>query len=301
MSSIDKQSLDLTAHHDVHDDIDPNGALKGSAEGKVLFITGASRGIGQRTAVSFAEAGARAIYATARSKAGLEETRELVAKANPDTGFAMSSTDVTIAAQVERAVGDCVARFGAIDVADANAGYFGPWVKIAESDPEGWWQNFEVNVQGAYHVARYTIPHLAKSASAHEAKSLSGGHLIIVSSVGAQLLVGGASYYQTSKHAVNRLVEFVQTDHGDEGLKCFALHPGGVATEVGKAMPDYMHEYLNDDPALAAGFKVWLASGRADWAKGRYLSANWDVSELEGLKDEILNDDLLVNRLRVRW
>lgn len=301
MSSLQKQSLDLTAHHSIYPAIDPVRELAGSATDKVLFITGASRGIGQATAVAFAAAGVKAIYATARSEKGLEETRSRVAEVNTDTEFMASSIDVTDARQVELAVYDCVSKFGGIDVVDANAGFLGPWVKIAESDPDGWWKNFEVNVKGAYHTARYTLPHLVKSASHHKAKGSSGGHLIMMSSVGAQLLVDGASDYQTSKHAVNRLVEFVQNDHDDEDIKCFAMHPGGVATEIGKAMPNYMHEYLNDDPKLAAGFAVWLSSGRADWAKGRYLSANWDVGELNAMKEEILGDDLLVNRLRVRW
>jgi hypothetical protein len=45
---------------------------------------------------------------------------------------------------------------------------------------------------------------------------------------------------------------------------------------------------------------VWLCSGQADWAKGRYLSATWDVRELNALKDAILTDDLLVNRMRTK-
>jgi NAD(P)-dependent dehydrogenase (short-subunit alcohol dehydrogenase family) len=108
----------------------------------------------------------------------------------------------------------------------------------------------------------------------------------------------GASDYQTAKHAINRLCEFVQSDHGDDGIKCFAIHPGGVATELGHAMPEELHEYLIDTPDLAACFAVWLTSGAADWAKGRYLSATWDVDELCALEAEILRDDLLVNRLR---
>ncbi len=63
-------------------------------------------------------------------------------------------------------------------------------------------------------------------------------------------------------------------------------------------MPEDTHAYLVDEPELAAGFAVWLCSGKADWAKGRYMSATWDVDELTALKDEILRDDLLVNRLR---
>lgn len=300
MSSIPPQSLDLTTHHARYDAIDPNSALKGSASDKVVFIAGASRGIGQATAVAFAEAGARAVYLTARSESALEETTALVRQANPETQCAWSSCDVTDAAQVEASVADCVARFGGIDVADANAGYLGPWTKIGESDPAGWWRSWEVNVQGAYHVIRFTLPHLIESARRRAAEGSSGGHLILLSSVGAQLLMPGASDYQTSKHAINRLCEFVQSDHDRDGIKCFAIHPGGVATELGRSMPEALHQYLDDSPDLAASFAVWLCSGKADWAKGRYLSATWDVGELAALKDEILRDDLLVNRLRAR-
>ena len=73
MSSIQSQFLDLTSHSDRYDAIDPAGALQGSAAGKVVFIAGASRGIGQATAVGFAAAGSKALYLTARSLAALEE------------------------------------------------------------------------------------------------------------------------------------------------------------------------------------------------------------------------------------
>jgi NAD(P)-dependent dehydrogenase (short-subunit alcohol dehydrogenase family) len=293
MSSIQSQFLDLTAHHATYASIDPTSTLKDSARDKVIFIAGASRGIGQATAVAFAQAGAKAIYLTARSKDALEETRALVVQANPQTQCVWSLCDVTNAVAVEAAVADCVAKFGGIDAADANAGYLGPWKKIGESDPMNWWQNWEVNVRGAYHVIRFTLPHLVQSAKRHAAEGRSGGHLILLSSV-------GASDYQTSKHAINRLCEFVQVDHADDGIKCFALHPGGVSTELGLSMPQAMHAYLIDEPELAASFAVWLCSGKADWAKGRYLSANWDVSELSALQEDILRDDLLVNRLRAK-
>ncbi len=300
MSSIQSQFLDLTAHHATYDAIDPKSGLKGSASGKVVFVTGASRGIGQATAVAFAEAGARAVYLTARSRSGLEETCRLVGQANPETQCAHSACDVTSAAEVESSIVDCVARFGGIDAADANAGYLDRWTKIGASDPESWWRSFEVNVRGAYHVARFALPHLIESARRRAAEGSSGGHLVLLSSVGAQLLVPTASDYQTSKHAINRLCEFVQVDHGEDGIKCFAIHPGGVATDLGLNMPEALHANLVDDPGLAAGFVVWLCSGKADWAAGRYLSANWDVDELVALRDEILRDDLLVNRLRAR-
>lgn len=298
MSSIQNQNLSLPVHRDRYPAIDPRTTLKDSAAGKVVFIAGASRGIGRATAAAFAEAGARAIHLAARSEEALEETRVWVKQVNPDTACTTHVCDVTRAAEVAAAVDDCVAQHGGIDVADANAGYLGPWLRFAETDPEGWWHTFETNVRGAYHVARYAIPHLAESAKRHAARGSSGGHLILLSSIGAQMLVPGASDYQTSKHAINRLCEFIQTDHGADGVKCFAIHPGGVATDLGKAMPDAMHAYLSDSPELAACFAVWLCSGAVDWAAGRYLSANWDVEALVGMKSAILDHDLLVNRLR---
>jgi len=108
MASIDIQDLSLTKHHTLYDAIDPTSALKNSASGKVIFITGGSRGIGQSTALAFAKAGAKAVYITARSEQALEKTRDLIRQANPDTQCACSTCDVTSAAQVEAAISDCV-------------------------------------------------------------------------------------------------------------------------------------------------------------------------------------------------
>jgi NAD(P)-dependent dehydrogenase (short-subunit alcohol dehydrogenase family) len=299
-NSIDEQFLGFTAHHSQYSDIDPGTTLKGSASGKTIFLSGASQGIGQATAIAFAQAGAEAIYITARSEKALEETKIKIAEANPETRCAYMVCDVTDAGRVETAVEDCVTRFGGIDVADANAGYLDKWSKIGESDIFSWWRSWEVNLKGSYYVVRFCIPHLIESARKHSARESSGGHLILISSVGAQLLTPGASDYQTSKHAINRLCEFINCDHGEDGIKCFAIHPGGVPTILAKNMPDAMHPYLVDNPELAAGFIVWLCSGKADWARGRYLSSNWDVDELLQMKDQIIKDDLLVNRLRTK-
>jgi len=299
MTSIDNQDLSVTKRHDLYDAIDPSTTLKGSAADKVIFIAGGSKGIGQATAIAFAKAGAKAVYITARSEQALKKTRDLIQQANPNTQCAYSTCDVTDTAQVEAAISDCVEKFGGIDVADANAGYLDNWAKIGESDPKSWWYTWEVHIKGVYNVIRFSMPYLIESAKKWAAKGSSGGHLILITSVGAQLILPTLSAYQTSKHAINRLCEFVNAEHGQDGIKCFSIAPGGVATDLALNMPKEYYSYLTDTPELPAGFIVWLASGKADWATGRFLSANWDVEELTGLKDEILQNDLLVNRLRV--
>ncbi len=300
MSSIQTQFLNFKAHHSQYPAIDPKTALKGSALGKIIFITGASQGIGQATAVAFAQAGAQAIYLTARSEKALAETKIRVSKANPETRCEYMVCDVTEEEEVKLSVKDCIAKFGGIDVVDSNAGYLDQWKKIGESDTTSWWKTWEVNLKGTYYVIRYTMSYLIESAKKHSASGSTGGHLILISSIGAQLVRPTASDYQTSKHAINRLCEFVNVDHGEDGIKCFAIHPGGVPTVLAKNMPPALHSNLVDEPDLAAGFVVWLCSGKADWATGRYLSSNWDVDELAQLKEQIVQDDLLVNRLRTK-
>ena len=108
--NLEDQVLSLTPHHALYAAIDPSAALKGSASGKVVFLSGASQGIGQATAMAFARAGAAAVYITARSAQGLEETRSNVLKANPETKCEYSLCDVTDEQQVKVAIADCVKK-----------------------------------------------------------------------------------------------------------------------------------------------------------------------------------------------
>lgn len=54
---------------------------------------------------------------------------------------------------------------------------------------------------------------------------------------------------------------------------------------------------LTDDETLCGGFLTWLTSEKRPWLSGRYLSATWDVNELELKKDEIVNENKLVMRM----
>src|ERR1700759_1906242 len=122
MSSIETQFIDVKAHHSQYPAIDPRTTLSGSASGKIIYISGASQGIGQATAVAFAQAGAKAIYLTARSEKALAETKALGVKANPSTQCEYMICDVTNEEQVKASIDDCVAKCGSIDAVDPNAG-----------------------------------------------------------------------------------------------------------------------------------------------------------------------------------
>lgn len=77
------------------------------------------------------------------------------------------------------------------------------------------------------------------------------------------------------------------------------VHPGGVATELAKGMPEGMHAALTDSVELAGDTIVWLTAERREWLAGRYVSVTWDMQELEGKREEIERGDLLKVRMAV--
>ncbi len=96
-----------------------------------------------------------------------------------------------------------------------------------------------------------------------------------------------------------RFTEFTEAEYGDKGVLPIAIHPGGVATDLGMQMPESAWPHLIDTPELAGDTLVWLTKERRPWLSGRYVSTTWDMPELEARKEEILAEDKLRVRLAV--
>jgi NAD(P)-dependent dehydrogenase (short-subunit alcohol dehydrogenase family) len=109
--------------------------------------------------------------------------------------------------------------------------------------------------------------------------------------------------YNVSKAACNRLIEHIDSDHGPrtkDGIHAYALHPGAVLTpQTEHHTGDIWRPLLKDDIGLTGAFCVWLAREKRPWLSGRYVSCNWDVEQLEGRKNEIVDKDLLKFRMTV--
>lgn len=146
------------------------------------------------------------------------------------------------------------------------------------------------NIKGTYLVTRAFLPLLLASPTKT---------VLNISSVGAHRIAPGASAYQTAKLAICRFTEFLVVEYGKGGLIALAVHPGGVKTELAHGMPEWMHAVLIDEPELSADSMVWLASERREWLSGRYVSCTWNVDELEGKKEKVLEGDLLKVRMAV--
>jgi NAD(P)-dependent dehydrogenase (short-subunit alcohol dehydrogenase family) len=276
-----------TDHHDTYP-----GIAKYSHHGRIVLITGASKGIGRATARSFAKAGAHAIIIAARSDLSEVEKEILAAAETAGTSpqVLKLGLDVTDPKQVAEAAAEVQQKFGKLDILFNNAGYLEKWTEISESDPLEWWKTWEINVKGTYLVTRAFLPLIQQS----EVKTI-----VNVSSVGAHVTFFGASAYQASKLAVIRFTEFIAAEYGEKGVVSFVLHPGGVPTELATNMPDHMHKVLVDKPELAADTVAWLTQEQQQWLNGRYLSVTWDMPELFARRNEIVEEDKLKVKLTV--
>lgn len=87
-------------------------------------------------------------------------------------------------------------------------------------------------MRGPYLVTRSFLPLLLKGGDKQ---------IVNLSSIGAHATWRGASAYETSKLAILRFTEFIMSEYGEKGVLAFAVHPGGVMTEMGARMPSYTH------------------------------------------------------------
>jgi len=281
------EDLPVTAKHDIYPFIDPAKHYKAqSFRGKVVLVTGASRGIGQEAALDFAKAGAHLVI-TARKQETLDETKKAILSVRPEAQVLTFVADVVDSARAQAAVEATVKQFGHLDVLVANAAMLRPMDKgFAEKDPNGWWNVFEVNLRGAYNYIHYAIPELVKT----------GGTIIATTSAAAQIRLPSASEYSISKFALNRFIEYVVLEN--PGVKAYAVHPGVVKTamniESGMDLP------AQDSVELPAAVFLHLASGKAEYLNGRYVSVNWDLEEVESKwKDKIISGHELVAKLSI--
>lgn len=271
-------------HHDTYPAI-----ASCDLKGRTVLITGASKGIGRHVAIAMARNGASNIIITARSN--LDAVERDVLSAAPKSGSHTESLrvmqiqlDVTNAETVATAVTKVQASFSAVDVLINSAGSLETWKPVLESDPEEWWNSYEVNLRGTYLLCRAFLPLLLAS---------SLKTIVNVTSIGALMVSPGASAYQTSKVAVTRFTEFLSVEYSEQGLVAFSIHPGAVKTELAMNMPQHMHELLIDEPQLPADTVCWLVQERRPWLGGRYISVNWDMTELLSKKQEIVEEDKL--------
>jgi NADP-dependent 3-hydroxy acid dehydrogenase YdfG len=180
-----------------------------SLEGKVAFVTGASRGIGAAVTGALIEHGVK-VGAASRSGSDLGLD-----------GVVGIPCDVRNAAEVEGAVAETVDAHGRLDILVANAGVgaYGPFLELA---PDYLEEMIDVNVKGTLYAVRAALPHLLARGEAD---------IVTLASEAGRRGLPLEAVYCASKFAQVGFTRALDHELRERGVRCTNVCPGGVATD----------------------------------------------------------------------
>ncbi len=184
-------------------------------EGKAVLITGAASGIGAATAARLYARGARLLLTDVDAQ-GVERTAREI---GPDV-LALPA-DVTVLADMQRAVAHAVQRLRQLDVVWANAGIasFGP---VAATDPAAWARNVQVNLVGAFNTVHAALPEIVRRQ----------GHVAVTASLASFVNAPCMSAYSATKSGVEAMCNSLRVEVAHRGVTVGAIHPSWVATPL---------------------------------------------------------------------
>lgn len=187
---------------------------------KVIFITGASGGLGASVTRAFLQRGARVIGGSLH----------ISAADFPEPNFEALTIDFNKLEEIQPAVAGIVERYGRLDTLVHVLGGFAGGISVAETTDAVWEQMQNINLTSAFRVFRECIPHLRKAKS---------GRLIAIGSLAAAQPHASLAAYVTFKAALAMLVQTVALENADAGMTANVILPGTMDTPVNrKYMPD---------------------------------------------------------------
>lgn len=242
---------------------------------KSVVVTGASSGMGKAIVERFVREGA-SVIAVARRLDRLEElARSLQGAPGRVIPFA---GDVSREEDINSAIQRAVDEFGGLDILVNNAGVMDDMSPIGDVKNEKIEQVFAVNLFGPMYAMRKAVQIFREQGR--------GGNIINVASLGALRTVAGA-VYNASKAALISLTKNTAFMYLPEGIRCNAIAPGGIATEISTSMgmPN-MAGYGRVKQVLAAapapGSAEQIASAALFLASDDSSYVNGDVLVVDG-------------------
>lgn len=211
---------------------------------KVVILTGASSGIGEATALRLAEEGAKVVVIARR----FEKLKELEKKATDLKGEIYPvAGDMSKDEDIKNAVKVTIEKYKKVDVLINNAGILDRFLSANNMEDEVWEQVMAVNLTGPMKLIREVMPYMLEQKS---------GNIINVSSVGGLFGAKGGLAYVTSKHGILGMTKHIGAIFSDKGIRCNAIAPGTIKTEIGQSVENPNMEVLNKVMKSAEVFPV---------------------------------------------
>lgn len=189
-------------------------------DGKLTLITGASSGIGQACAETFAQAGSRVILVARRA----ERLEEIARRIHEDFGIAALPCvcDVRNREQVQSTLGNLPPEWQDVDILINNAGLARGLAPIYDGAFEDWDEMIETNLIGTLNVTRTIVPRMVARGN---------GMIINIGSIAGRQVYPNGNVYCATKHALRALSEAMQLDLCGTGVRVTNIDPGMVETE----------------------------------------------------------------------
>jgi 3-oxoacyl-[acyl-carrier protein] reductase len=238
-----------------------------SIKGRVVVVTGASRGIGRGIAEIFARHGARTIVA-ARGLEGAQAVAAAITKAGGEARAL--ACDVADPSQARALADFADMHFGGIDILCANAGIF-PAAPLTSMTPEQWDEVLDTNLKGSFLAVSACLPALRRSRH---------GRIVLTSSITGPITgYPGWSHYGASKGGQLGFMRTAALELAPYGITVNAVLPGNIATEGltanGEAYLAEMSAAIPlrrlGSPADIANAALFLASDEAAYITGQTL------------------------------
>ncbi len=192
--------------------------------GKVAVVTGAASGMGKSIAELFAAEGAKVVI----SDLNVEHANAVAQGIAEKGGSALAvQGNVAVEADVQRLFDAAVETFGTVDILVNNAGIMDNFVPAGDLTDELWDRVFAVNTTGPMRTTR-------KALSIFVPKQ--AGVIVNIASAGGLFGSRAGAAYTASKHAVVGLTKSVGYQYAKLGIRCNAIAPGGVKTNIGASM-----------------------------------------------------------------
>jgi NAD(P)-dependent dehydrogenase (short-subunit alcohol dehydrogenase family) len=204
----------------------------GRLDGRIAFVTGGARGIGRAIAEKFAAEGATVTFADLDQEAGQETAADLSLAGGPVT---FCHADVTVEADVQRAIEGVVARHGTLDVLVNNAGV-NAYFDATEMTEAEWDRVFGVDLKSAWLCAKHALPPM---------KRVGRGSIVNIASIHAVLTIRGMFPYAAAKAGLLGLTRSLALEYGPAGIRVNAVLPGYTRTRL-------VEEWLQTQPDPAA-------------------------------------------------
>ncbi|GGA31469.1 SDR family oxidoreductase [Paenibacillus physcomitrellae] len=243
-------------------------------QNKIAIVTGAASGMGKQIALLFAKEGAKVVVSDLNVEGAESVAQEITSNGGTATAI---KTNVALEEDIQQLVDKTVSTYGTVDILINNAGIMDNFEPAGDIVDANWERVFAVNTTSVMRATRKVLPIFLEKQS---------GVIVNVASAGGLYGARAGAAYTASKHAVIGFTKNTGFMYAQNGIRCNAIAPGGVETNIGSSMTNInpfgaSRQGLgmalnprNGKPEEIAQVALFLASEESSFVNGTVITAD---------------------------